>query len=191
MIDIVKNSLLEAKEGLDNLINNKDSLEKIVEASKIMVTQLKKGGKILSFGNGGSCCDAMHFAEELSGKFRLDRSPIPALAVSDPSYMTCTSNDYGYEKVFSRYAQAFCSENDCILGISTSGNSKNVIEAVSVCNQKNVPSIVLTGRHGSELEKMATLCIVTPAGKYADRVQELHIKVIHILIELIEKGMNS
>lgn len=191
MINKVKQALLEASSGLSSLISNEDSLKKIVQAASLMVESIKKGGKILSFGNGGSCCDSMHFAEELAGKFRLDRSPIPAFSVADPSYLTCVSNDYGYEFVFSRYVQGFCDKNDCLLGISTSGTSKNVIEALKVAKSKGVKSVVLTGRLNSEVEKLADICICTPCGKYADRVQELHIKVIHILIELIESGLSN
>ena len=189
MIDQVKKALLEARSGLDSLISNDSSLAKIVKASNMMVDTIKKGGKILSFGNGGSCSDAMHFAEELAGKFRKDRPPIPAFSVSDPSYLTCVSNDYGYESVFSRYVKGFCGQNDCVLGISTSGSSRNVVEAIKVAKELGVGTVTLTGREGSKLEELSDICICTPCGQFADRVQELHIKVIHILIELIEYGV--
>ena len=189
MIELVKNALLEARSGLDSLISNESCLNNVVKASSMMVETIKSGGKILSFGNGGSCSDAMHFAEELAGKFRKDRASIPAFSVSDPSYLTCVSNDYGYEKVFSRYVSGFCSNKDCVLGISTSGSSKNVVEAIRVAKEKGVKTVTLTGREGSMLEGLSDICICTPCGKFADRVQELHIKVIHILIELIEYGV--
>ena len=159
MIELVKKALLEARSGLDSLISNESSLDNVVKASNMMIESIKSGGKILSFGNGGSCSDAMHFAEELAGKFRKDRSPIPAFSVSDPSYLTCVANDYGYESVFARYVAGFCSSNDCVLGISTSGSSKNVVEAIKVAKDRGVKTVTLTGREGSVLEGLADICI--------------------------------
>ena len=134
-------------------------------------------------------CDAMHFAEELSGRYRLDRKALPASAISDPGHISCVGNDYGYGNIFSRYLEAHAKSGDMLLAISTSGNSKNVVVAAEHARKNNIKVICLTGRKDSPLGKIADIEICTPAGKYADRVQELHIKVIHILIELIERGM--
>jgi D-sedoheptulose 7-phosphate isomerase len=163
-----------------------DSLAKIENAGKLMVSSLNKGGKILSCGNGGSMCDAMHFAEELTGRYRENRKAIPALAISDPGYLSCVSNDYGYSHVFSRFIDGFANKGDVLLAISTSGNSENVINAILAAKLKGMKVIGLTGKDGG---KMATLCDVeirAPYSEYADRAQEIHIKVIHSLIDYIE-----
>ena len=150
----------------------------------------RAGGKVLSCGNGGSLCDAMHFAEEMTGRFRNDRQPYAAIAISDPSHMACVGNDYGYEAVFSRYVEGVAKKGDVLLAISTSGTSRNILAAVRAAKAQGVKVIGLTGRHDSPLEELADVAVVTPAGRYADRVQELHIKVIHILIELTERQLN-
>jgi len=132
-------------------------------------------------------CDAMHFAEELTGRYRLDRGALPALAISDASHMSCVGNDLGYEQVFSRYLEAHGRPGDCLLAITTSGTSKNVVRAVRTAQALDMKVIVLTGRRNQELEAMCNAYVCTPGGQFADRVQELHIKVVHILIELIER----
>jgi D-sedoheptulose 7-phosphate isomerase len=134
-------------------------------------------------------CDAMHFAEELSGRYRRNRKGIPAVAISDPGYLTCVGNDYGYNYVFARYLESHAATGDCLLAISTSGKSKNVLIAAQTARQIGMRTIALTGRSDSELHPLVDIDIYTPAGSYADRVQELHIKVIHILIELIERSL--
>jgi D-sedoheptulose 7-phosphate isomerase len=144
---------------------------------------------VFSCGNGGSMCDAMHFAEELSGRFREDRAALPAMAISDPGHLSCVANDYGYEEVFARYLQAHGKAGDVLLGISTSGASANVVRACEQARELGMQTVVLTGRVGSKLAEMADVAIVTAAGAYADRVQELHIKVVHILIECVERRL--
>jgi D-sedoheptulose 7-phosphate isomerase len=134
-------------------------------------------------------CDAIHFAEELSGRFRDDRAGLPAIAISDPGQLSCIGNDYGYEYVFSRFLQAHAREGDVLLAISTSGKSENIIKAAEIAHERGIHVIALTGRKDSPLSPLATIEICTPAGCYAERVQELHIKVIHILIELVERAM--
>lgn len=133
-------------------------------------------------------CDAMHFAEELSGRYRLDRKALPAVSISDPSHISCVGNDYGYDQVFSRYLEAHARANDCLLAISTSGNSRNVIAAADYAKKSGIHVISLVGRTNTPLTSASDIEICTPAGRYADRVQELHIKVIHILIELVERS---
>lgn len=161
----------------------------IETAGEIMVTAIRSGNKIISCGNGGSMCDAMHFAEELSGRYRDDRKALPALSISDPSHISCVANDYGYAHVFSRYLEAIGQTGDVLLAISTSGNSENVLNAIAVAKQKGIKVIGLTGKNGG---KMASLCDVeirAPHSSYADRAQEIHIKVIHCLIDLIERTL--
>ena len=166
--------------------NTTENFSKIKHAGEIMVQSLKNGGKIISCGNGGSMCDAMHFAEELTGRYRDDRQALPALSISDPSHISCVANDYGYEFIFSRYVEAHGKQGDVLLAISTSGNSKNVLNAIEVAKKKGMKIVGLTGKDGG---KMVDLCdeeIRAPESKFADRAQEIHIKVIHSLIDYIE-----
>ena len=132
-------------------------------------------------------CDAMHFAEELTGRYRKNRRGMAAVAISDPSHMTCVANDYGYEFVFSRYLESHARAGDVLIGISTSGNSQTIINAAQVAREMGVKVVILTGRAGTRLEPLADVYVNTPGGQFADRVQELHIKVLHILIELVER----
>lgn len=169
--------------------NTDENIEKIEEAIEIFSASLENNGKIISCGNGGSMCDAMHFAEELSGRFRNDRKGLAAISISDPSHISCVANDYGYEYVFSRYIEAVGKKGDVLLGISTSGNSENVIKAVKTAKEKDIKTIVLTGKTGGQLADLADLEIRAPHSEYADRAQEIHIKVIHALIDGIEKGL--
>ncbi len=169
--------------------NSDANIQKIDDAIDILSTSLENGGKIISCGNGGSMCDAMHFAEELSGRFRNNRKGLAALSISDPSHISCVANDFGYEYIFSRYVDAIGSKGDVLLGISTSGNSDNVIKAVESAKSKGIKTIVLTGKTGGKLATLADLEIRAPHSDYADRAQEIHIKVIHALIEGIERKL--
>jgi D-sedoheptulose 7-phosphate isomerase len=154
-----------------------------------MAGALRAGGKILSCGNGGSLCDAMHFAEELSGRYRDDRPALAALCLSDPGHITCVGNDYGFEHVFARGVEALGRPGDVLVGFSTSGRSPNVVAAARAAREAGMSVIALTGRSGSELEKAADLALITPGGRYADRVQELHIKLVHVMIDGIERAL--
>ena len=178
----------EAAEALKSF-NNDANHTKIANAIILMSEALSNGNKIISCGNGGSMCDAMHFAEELSGKFRNDRKGLAALSISDPSHITCVANDYGFDEVFSRYVEAVGNEGDILLGISTSGNSGNVINAVKIARKQGIKTIVLTGKTGGTLAELADLEIRAPQSEYADRAQEIHIKVIHTLIDGIERAL--
>lgn len=181
--------LKEAISVLRAFAENPDNIEKIKKAGDIMVQSLRRGGKIISCGNGGSMCDAMHFAEELTGRFRESRAPLPAIAVSDPGYLSCVANDYGYDYVFSRFVQALGQAQDVLLAISTSGNSTNVILAAQMARQKGMHVVGLTGKDGGKLSTLCDVEIRAPFSAYADRAQEIHIKVIHILIDYIEKNV--
>jgi D-sedoheptulose 7-phosphate isomerase len=184
---LIAETLTEARAALDALRENAPALAAIVAAGQVMAQTLRRGGRIFSCGNGGSMCDAMHFAEELSGRYRDDRPALAAVAISDPSHLSCVANDYGYEAVFSRYLEAHGRRGDCLLAISTSGASRNVLAAAAAAKALGVTVVALTGRPGAPLGEAADIAICTPAGRYADRVQELHIKVVHILIGLIER----
>ena len=166
-----------------------ENMEKIAEAIGIMSQALQQGGKIISCGNGGSMCDAMHFAEELSGRYRNNRKSLAAVSISDASHISCVANDYGYDFVFSRYVEGLGHSQDVLLGISTSGNSKNVILAVQAAKALGMKTIVLTGKDGGKLAEIADLEIRAPHSDYADRAQEIHIKVIHALIDGIERTL--
>jgi D-sedoheptulose 7-phosphate isomerase len=188
----IKKQFQEASEVL-NQFQTEENLIKIEKAILIMSESLKNGNKIFSCGNGGSMCDAMHFAEELSGRFRDNRKGLAALSISDPSHITCVGNDYGFDYIFSRYVEALGQPGDVLLGISTSGNSKNVILAVDKAKELGLKTVVLTGKDGGKLAELADLEIRAPHSNYADRAQEIHIKIIHNLIlgvesELIEKN---
>ncbi len=169
--------------------NNPENFSRIQTAGDLMVTSLKNKGKIISCGNGGSMCDAMHFAEELTGRYRGDRPAIPAISISDPSHISCVGNDYGFDHIFSRYLEAVGNSGDVLLAISTSGNSKNVINAIEVAKSKGMKIVALTGKDGGKIASMVDVEIRAPHSTYADRAQEIHIKVIHSLIDHIESNL--
>jgi D-sedoheptulose 7-phosphate isomerase len=185
----VRAALDEAATALDRLRADDAMLARIEKAGEMLASTFAEGGRVYSCGNGGSMCDAMHFAEELTGRFRDDRAGYAALAISDAGHLSCVGNDYGYEQVFARFVRAHGRSGDALLAISTSGTSKNVIAAAQAARELSMKTIALTGRDGTPLVDLADVAIVTPGGRYADRVQELHIKVIHILIELVERRL--
>lgn len=190
-LSLVHQELSEAIDVLKRFLNESSNLQQIVNAADLLVRAFKSEGKVISCGNGGSHCDAMHFAEELTGRYRDNRPAYPAMAISDPSHLSCVGNDYGYEYVFSRFIEGLGRKGDVLFGISTSGNSANIIRAVESAKSKGMSVILLTGKDGGKLAGMADVEICISHFGYADRIQEVHIKVIHILINLIEKGMAS
>jgi len=185
----IKAHFLEAHQTLESFLNNQKNFELIFNAANAIVNSFQNGGKIISAGNGGSHCDAMHFAEELTGRYKNNRKALPAIAISDASHLSCVGNDYGYEFVFSRYLEALGNNGDIFLGISTSGNSKNIINAIEVAKSKGMFVIGLTGKDGGKIGPMCDIEIRAPHSEFADRAQEIHIKVIHALIDTIEKIM--
>ena len=190
-INNIRNELTQAIEVLTNFVSDNKNLEAIQQAAVLVADSFKQGGKVLSCGNGGSHCDAMHFAEELTGRFRDNRPSYPAIAISDVSHISCVGNDYGFDYIFSRYVEGVGNKGDVLLGISTSGNSTNVIKAIEAAKQKGMKIITLTGKDGGKMNGLADVDIRVPHFGYADRVQEIHIKIIHILILLIEKEMTK
>ena len=187
MREQIKNELKESSDLLNKILDDKPFIDTIEKASKIMIDSINQGNKIISCGNGGSMCDAMHFAEELTGKFREERKSLPAISISDPSHITCVGNDYGFENIFSKFIEGLGNSGDTLLAISTSGNSKNVIKAADYCKKNNINVISLTGGDGGKLSDLSDVEIRVPHFGYSDRIQEIHIKIIHILILLIEK----
>lgn len=186
---IILQQLQEARAVLDAFLADENNLKNIEKAARLLVEAFKRGGKVISCGNGGSHCDAMHFAEELTGRYRENRPPLPAIAISDPSHLSCVANDYGYPHVFSRFVEALGKEGDVLLGISTSGNSTNVLHAIEAARAKKMNVVLLTGKDGGKMANLADVEIRVPHFGYADRIQEVHIKVIHLLILLVEKEM--
>tara|TARA_R110000868_G_scaffold340216_1_gene600895 strand:+ start:10952 stop:11536 length:585 start_codon:yes stop_codon:yes gene_type:complete len=178
----------EAERVLNAFIEDKQNLQSMQSAIDAMVFSFRHEGKVLSCGNGGSMCDAMHFAEELTGRFRKDRAALPALAISDPSHLTCVANDFGYDKVFSRAVEGWGKKNDVLLAISTSGNSPNIIEAVLAAKEKQMKTIGLLGKGGGRLAGMVDFPFVIESD-VSDRIQEMHIKMIHMFIEGIERSL--
>ncbi|HRK37719.1 MAG TPA: SIS domain-containing protein [Burkholderiaceae bacterium] len=189
MKSYVEFALAEAKKTLATLADDQVMLQRIADAGDALASGIAAGGLVYACGNGGSMCDAMHFAEELSGRYRRDRPPVGATAISDPGHLTCVSNDFGYEHVFSRYLEGVGRAGDVLLAISTSGNSLSVINAVRSARKLGIVVIGLHGKKDSLLDKLADFSIGTPSTPYADRVQECHIKVIHILIEIVERRL--
>lgn len=185
----IKEHFEEAQTVLSAFLNDEHNFLQIEKAGELMAQAIKRGNKIISCGNGGSMCDAMHFAEELSGRYRDNRKAMPAISISDPSHISCVGNDYGFDYIFSRFIEGLGNEGDVLLGISTSGNSKNVINAVNAAKEKGMKVICLTGKDGGALASMCDVEIRAPKSNYADRAQEIHIKVIHSLIDYIESNV--
>ena len=185
--EVVVVALRQAEAALASLLANDATLGDIEHAGALLVRTFEQGGRVYSCGNGGSMSDAMHFAEELTGRYRSNRPGLPAQAISDVGHLTCVANDFGYDQVFSRYVLSHGRPGDCLLAISTSGKSANVVNAATAARERGMAVVALTGVLTSELGALADVCVATPGGDFADRSQELHIKVIHILLELIER----
>lgn len=181
--------LQEAHALLSKVLTDVTVLAAVERAGDVLVDCFKAGGKVITAGNGGSHCDAMHFAEELSGRYRGDRPALGAIAISDPSHITCVANDYGFEAIFSRQVEALGRPGDVFLGISTSGNSGNILAAVQAARQRGMKVLLLMGKDGGKMKGLADVEIIVPHFGYADRIQEIHIKFIHALIDHIEIGM--
>ncbi len=180
-------TLNDSRDFLQRFMATESNIASIESAAGVLIETLRAGNAIYSCGNGGSMSDAMHFAEELTGRYRQNRRGLAATAISDAGHISCVANDFGYEYIFSRYLEARGREGDCLLAISTSGSSRNVIKAAEFARAHGMPVISLTGAAGSALGALATVDISAGKSAFADRVQEVHIKIIHILIELIER----
>ncbi len=188
-IDAIDQSLDEAARALAALRSDAVARAAIGRFVERAHATLASGHRIFSCGNGGSMCDAMHFAQEWTGRFRADRSPWPAMAFSDAGLLTGVANDYGYEEVFARAIEGHARAGDLLLVLSTSGDSQNLVRAVERARQLGIESVALLGRGGGKLAGLADLSIVVPEARTADRVQEVHIKVLHAVIEAVERRL--
>lgn len=186
-MDYIKHELLQAQSLLDAFIADDSKLQNIEQAGNRIAASFNQNGKVISCGNGGSMSDAIHFAEELTGLFQNHRRSLPAIAISDPGYLSCAANDFGYEQVFSRFIEGMGNSGDVLLAITTSGNSPNVLQAIKTAKQKGLITIGLTGKDGGEAAKLVDIEIRAPYSEYSDRTQEIHIKIIHALISFIER----
>lgn len=187
----IKNNLAGARKSLDEFLGHDENLENVLKAGTVMVNALKNGNKILSCGNGGSMCDAMHFAEEMTGLFRGERPALAAIAISDPGHITCAANDYGFESIFSRYVEGVGRSGDVLLAISTSGNSENVLRAAEAAKNAGMTVVGLTGRDGGKLAGLCDVEVRGPDAQYSDRIQEIHGIVIHCLIDYVERKLTN
>lgn len=185
MKDLIYKSLDESQNILSAFIKS-DAAAFIEDAASMITKALQAGGKIISCGNGGSLCDAAHFAEELTGRYRRNRKPYPAIAINDPAYITCVGNDYSFDEIYSRYVEAVGKAGDVLLAISTSGNSANVIRAAEAAKTLDMHVISLTKMGPNKLSELSDIVLASPVSDYSDRIQEIHIKIIHILIQAIE-----
>ena len=189
----MKDLIIESSEAIlkeaDIFWNNPGTIDTIERAAALLSEALANGNKIISCGNGGSLCDAMHFAEELTGRYRKNRTSLPAIAINDPAYITCVGNDFSFDEIYSRYVEGVGNEGDVLLAISTSGNSGNIVKAAESARLKKMKVLVLTSTGNNRLSSLGDVVVAAPKADYSDRVQEIHIQVIHILIQAIEKQL--
>lgn len=190
-ISQIRSEFLQAEAVLKEFVTNETNFEAIEAAATVISKAFQTGNRVFSCGNGGSHCDAMHFAEELSGRYRENRRPYPAMAISDPSHISCVGNDFGYEFIFSRFLQGMGNAGDVIVGLSTSGTSKSIVRAFEMAKSKEITTILLSGKTGKDLAALADIKILVPHEGYADRIQEIHIKCIHSIILLVEEMMSD
>jgi D-sedoheptulose 7-phosphate isomerase len=187
--DVVRASFDEARATLDAFLADPECLAAVARFADAAAATLERGGLLMSCGNGGSMCDAMHFAEEWTGRFRKDRSALAAVAFSDPAHLTCIANDFGYDEVFAREVEAYGKEGDLLVALSTSGNSPNVVRACTEARKRGIAVVGLLGKGGGELRELVDVPIVVPLATTSDRIQEVHIKVLHIAIEAVERRL--
>jgi D-sedoheptulose 7-phosphate isomerase len=178
----------DAARLLDIAASDRSLLDAVDEVAALIAGAIRAGGKVLICGNGGSLADATHFAEELTGRFRKDRPALPAIAIAEPGHLTCTANDFGYDRVFSRGVEALGKTGDVLIVLSTSGNSANIVEAVKTARTKGLRTVALTGKGGGALKGSCDQELLVP-GQTADRIQELHMLILHTLVEGIERAM--
>lgn len=190
-MDLIQHSLNEAMEMLQAFTRDEKTVENISLAAEICAGCIASGGKIITCGNGGSLCDATHMAEELTGRFRGNRTSLPAISINDPAYITCTGNDFSFDDIFSRYVESLGQQSDVLVAISTSGKSENIIRAARTAREKGLHVIALTSKTANPLIDLADVAVCAPPAPHSDRIQEIHIKVIHILIEAIEAQLKD
>ena len=189
MKNLIRESSQAILKEVDSFWSNPETIEVIERAAILLSDSLKKGNKIISCGNGGSLCDATHFAEELTGRYRKNRTSLPAISINDPAYITCVGNDFSFDEIYSRYVEGVGCEGDVLLAISTSGNSSNIVKAVESAHLKKMKDLALASTGDNRLSALSDVVIAAPKVHFSDRVQEIHIQVIHILIQAIEKQL--
>lgn len=189
MKNLIRESSQAILKEVDSFWNNPETIEVIERAAILLSDSLRKGNKIISCGNGGSLCDATHFAEELTGRYRKNRTSLPAISINDPAYITCVGNDFSFDEIYSRYVEGVGCEGDVLLAISTSGNSSNIVKAAESAHLKRMKVLALTSTGDNRLSALSDIVIAAPKVDFSDRVQEIHIQVIHILIQAIEKQL--
>lgn len=189
MKNLIRESSQAILKEVDSFWSNPETIEVIERAAVLLSDSLKKGYKIISCGNGGSLCDATHFAEELTGRYRKNRTSLPAISINDPAYITCVGNDFSFDEIYSRYVEGVGCEGDVLLAISTSGNSSNIVKAAESAHLKKMKVLALTSTGDNRLSALSDIVIAAPKVDFSDRVQEIHIQVIHILIQAIEKQL--
>ena len=187
--DSVRRSFEEARATLEAFLADAANVAQVERFAAAAAETLKRGGLLMSCGNGGSMCDAMHFAEEFTGRFRKDRAALPAIAFSDPSQLTCIANDFGFDEVFARSVEAYGKEGDLLVAITSSGNSPNILRAIEVAKKKRITTVGLLGKGGGKAKALVDVPIVVPLAETSDRIQEVHIKVLHIAIEAVERAL--
>ncbi|MDR1724104.1 MAG: D-sedoheptulose 7-phosphate isomerase [Tannerella sp.] len=186
MKDLIRNSLEEARRTMERFVSDGATTEAIAAAAAMIANAISNGNKAITCGNGGSLCDATHFAEELTGRFRNNRRPLPAVAINDPAHITCVANDYGYDDIFAAYVEALGAEGDVLICFSTSGNSENILRAAAKARTKEMKTIAMTRRSPNRLADLADIAIAVEHDGYSDRIQEMHILAVHIIIETVE-----
>ena len=188
-MDPIRKSFEESRATLDAFLADPRCLEGVRQFAALAGDTLKRGGTLLACGNGGSMCDAMHFAEEWTGRFRKDRKALPAIAFSDPSQLTCIANDFGYDEVFARSVEAYGRPGDLLVAISTSGGSPNILKALARARERGLKTVGLLGKGGGKALDLCDVAIVVPLATTSDRIQEVHIQVLHITIEAVEREL--
>jgi len=183
---VINTALQNAQSALNALISAPNTVEKIDQVSQKIADTFSNQRKVLICGNGGSACDAMHFAEEFTGRYRKNRKALPVISLTDASHITCVGNDFGFDAIFSRGVEAYGQEGDMFIGISTSGNSQNVINAVEAAKKQGLSVVCFLGKDGGKLAGQSDIEFIVP-GETTDRIQELHMMILHILIEGVER----
>jgi D-sedoheptulose 7-phosphate isomerase len=181
-------SFADSVDLLHRFTTDRENLSNVTAAVDLIAQTFRAGNKVLIAGNGGSMCDAMHFAEEFTGRYRKDRRPLPVIAISDPTHISCVANDFGVDQIFSRGVEAYGAPGDVFVGLSTSGNSANIIAACASARKKKLKTVLFLGKDGGRLKKSGDIRFIVP-GVTSDRVQEVHMTLLHVIIEGVERKM--
>ena len=182
----ISQSFFTAYKTLGDFINEPQNIQKVEDLASLMAGKFDDGNKVLIFGNGGSACDAAHFAEEFTGQYRKARRALPVITANDAGHLTCVANDYGFQDVFKRTVEAFCTKNDIVIGLSTSGNSENIILAMEEAKARGAVTVALIGKNGGKMKGQYDFEWIIP-GETSDRIQEIHMLILHIIIEGVER----